>query len=280
MIDYHIHTQHSIDATGSVTEYCNRALEIGLQEICFTNHCEMDPERNDSFIRFDGEREPFSRQSLMRLRKEIFEARDKYNKQGLTVRFGIEVGYYKGIEPQLQEIIEGSELDFVIGAVHCLEHICIDSSKECKKYFDQYDPQQLVHNYFVTVEDLVKSRMFDSLAHIDVYKKYGRDHYGDGIYDVPHDIVDHVFSLIKENHIALEINTAGMRFMNEFYPAPHLMKMAHDKGLELITIGSDSHRPEDLGKDLTLALEYLKTNGFDAICTFDKRKPSSRKFRG
>lgn len=278
MIDYHIHTHHSIDAAGTVTEYCDRALEIGLREICFTNHCELDPKRDDSFISFDGEREPFSREGLMRLRTEIFEARDKYKKQGLTVKFGIEVGYYEGIEHRLQDIIEGTELDFVIGAVHCLEHICIDSSKECKTYFDQYDAQQLMQNYFMTVEHLIGSNTFDSLAHLDVYKKYGKNHYGNVINNVPQDIMNHIFRLIKENHIALEINTAGMRFMNEFYPAPRLMKMAYEKGIELITIGSDSHRPEDLGKDLTLAFEYLKTNGFNTVCTFDKRKPSRQKF--
>lgn len=277
MVDYHIHTQHSIDASGTISEYCNQAVKIGLQEICFTNHCELDPERDDSFIRFNGEREPFSRKGLMKLQSEVNEARDRYKHQGLIVKFGIEVGYYKGIEQKLKGIIEGIDLDFVIGAIHCLDHICIDSSRECKRYFDRHDASQYVENYYVSVASLIESGMFNSLAHIDVYKKYGRDHYGTAIADVPHHLVTRIFRLIKDNHIALEINTAGMRFMQEFYPAPMLMKIAHEQGIKLITIGSDSHKPEDLGKDLSLATEYLKSYGFDAVHTFDKRKPQTRK---
>ncbi|MGB7054712.1 MAG: histidinol-phosphatase [bacterium] len=277
MVDYHIHTQHSIDASGTISEYCNQAVKIGLQEICFTNHCELDPERDDSFIRFNGEREPFSKKGLMKLQSEVNEARDRYKHQGLIVKFGIEVGYYKGIEQKLKGIIEGIDLDFVIGAIHCLDHICIDSSRECRRYFDRHDASQYVDNYYVSVASLIESGMFNSLAHIDVYKKYGRDHYGAEIADVPRHLVTRIFRMIKDNHIALEINTAGMRFMQEFYPAPMLMKIAHEQGVKLITIGSDSHKPEDLGKDLSLATEYLKSFGFDAVHTFDKRNPQTRK---
>jgi histidinol-phosphatase (PHP family) len=223
MIDYHIHTHHSIDASGSISEYCDQAVKIGLEEICFTNHCELDPERNDSFIRFQDEREPFSRKGLLKLQSEVYEARDQYKRHGLIVKFGIEVGYYEGVERKLKETIDGVELDFIIGAIHCLDHICIDSSRECGRYFNHHDAGQFVENYYSAVASLVQSGFFDSLAHIDVYKKYGRDHYGAEIVDVRHELIMEIFKMIKDNHIALEINTAGMRFMNEFYPAPMLM---------------------------------------------------------
>jgi histidinol-phosphatase (PHP family) len=68
-----------------------------------------------------------------------------------------------------------------------------------------------------------------------------------------------------------------MRFMNEFYPAPALMKIAREQDVQMITIGSDSHRPGDLGKDLSLAIKYLKSYGFDGVYGFEKRKPFRRK---
>ena len=274
MIDYHIHTQHSIDASGTITEYCERALQIGLKEICFTNHCELDPRRNDSFIRFNGEREPLSNHSLEKLQRKVFEARDQFRKKGLLVRFGIEVGYYPGIEERLHEMMRGIDLDFVIGAIHCLDHICIDSSRECNQYFGQYDARQYLTNYIHALSELVRSNLFDSVAHIDVYKKYGRDYYGSAINDVPLEIISSVFRLIKEHDIAMEVNTAGMRFMNEFYPGPSLMQMAREHGLRLITIGSDSHKTADLGKDLKLAHDYLKSFGFKRVFGFDQRKSS------
>ena len=277
MVDYHIHTGHSIDASGTIAANCDQAIKLGLKEICFTNHCELDPERDDSFIRFNGEREPFSREGLSKLRAEIYEARDRYKEKGLSVKFGIEVGYYKGIEPNLKRIFAGIDFDFVIGAIHCLDHICIDSSRECERYFVDHNAQEYVANYYKAVEQLIKSGMFDSIAHLDVYKKYGLDHYGKKISDIPEGTIIPIFKLIKENHIALEMNTAGMRYMNEFYPAPVLMELAYEQGVRLLSIGSDSHRPEDLGKDLSLAMEHLKSIGYNEVCTFDQRVPKARK---
>ena len=275
MIDYHVHTQHSIDAQGTIDEYCAQAVTIGLNEICFTNHCELDPERNDNFIRFNGQQELFSHDGLLKLQSEVHAARDRYKSHGLAVKFGIEVGYFPGIEQRLNEIIQGTELDFMIGAIHCLDHICIDSSRECGRYFEHHSVREYIENYYASVASLIKSGMFDSLAHIDVHKKYGRDHYGNAMDDVPKDLLNNVFRLIRENGIAFEINTAGMRFMNEFYPAPELMRVAREQGIACITIGSDSHKPEDLGKDLILGIEYLKSHGFREVLRFDKRTPQA-----
>lgn len=277
MIDYHIHTQHSIDAEGTIDEYCEQAVKTGLDEICFTNHCELDPERNDNYIRFNGAQERFSRNGLLKLQSEVHSARDRYKRHGLTVKFGIEVGYYPGIEERLRGIINGIELDFMIGAIHCLDHICIDSSRECDRYFQHHSARQYIENYYAAVALLIRSGMFDSLAHIDVYKKYGRDHYGVEMDDFPVELLRNVFRLISDNGIAFEINTAGMRFMNEFYPAPELMQVARDQGITRITIGSDSHKPEDLGKDLARGIEYLKSYGFSQVLGFDKRTPQAVK---
>jgi histidinol-phosphatase (PHP family) len=275
MVDYHVHTHHSIDGSGSIHDYCNQAIEIGLSEICFTNHCELDPYRSDSIIRFDGKPEPFSKETLLRLQREIFEARDRFRKRGLNVKFGIEVGYDPGIRTRIRDMLKDIELDFVIGAIHCLGHICIDSSRECGQYFKQRDASEYLEDYYNAAVDLINSRLFDSLAHFDVYKKYGRDYYGQAIENIPRETLARVFQLMRENDVALEINTAGMRFMNEFYPAPALMTTARDCGLERITVGSDSHRTTDLGKDLRLAIDYCRSHGFGEVCTFDRRKPSS-----
>lgn len=280
MVDYHVHTVHSVDASGTVADYCSRAREIGLREICFTNHCELDPRRDDSFIVFDGRREPFSRKGLLRLQEEILAARDRFKGQGLDVKFGIEVGYFTGIEPVLEEISRGAELDFVIGAIHCLDHICIDSSRECGQYFGAHRVDEYLAEYFSAVAGLVRSRMFDSVAHFDVFKKYGIGYYGRDVQRIPRGIVEEVFQMMRKNGTALELNTAGMRYMQEFYPAPSLMKIARDSGLEIITIGSDSHRPEDLGKDLFPAIELLKSLGFEAVTTYTRRRPTTLSILG
>lgn len=275
MVDYHIHTAHSTDASGDVAEYCRRAIEIGLREICFTNHCEIDPQRNDSFIVFDGRRQPFSRDGLLRLQAEIFGARDRFRPQGLDVKFGLEVGYFAGIEPVLGALLRGVGLDYLIGAVHCLDHICIDSSRECGQYFAGHRAEEYLTGYFEAVAGLVRSGLFDSVAHFDVFKKYGIKHYGPDLNRIPRGLVEGVFRLMRQHGTALELNTAGMRFMNEFYPSPARLETARACGVERITLGSDSHRPEDLGKDLAPAIDLLRSCGFEAVMTYTRRRPST-----
>jgi histidinol-phosphatase (PHP family) len=274
MIDYHIHTNHSIDAEGELEDYCKKALSIGLKEICFTNHCELDPARNDSFICFNGQREKFTRKGLLRLRDEIEKQRIKYGKAGLNIKFGIEVGYYNGIDAVLQEITDGVELDFILGSIHCLDHICIDSSREYMDYFPNHSAHSMLTNYFQAVKDLVKSNLFNSVGHLDVYKKYGISYYKERVHEVLETSLREIYDIMVEHNIALEINTAGLRRIDQFYPAPSIIKYAREQGLKMITIGSDAHRVSDLGKGISEGLEYAKSFGFDTVYRFDKKQPT------
>ena len=272
MIDYHIHTHHSIDAEGTIDDYCSQAVKLGLAEICFTNHCELDPMRDDSYIRFDHRQTPFSRQGVQQLQDEIFEARDRFRKHGLQVKFGLEVGFYRGIEPVLRKMIDGFELDFLIGSIHCLNHVCIDSSREAHLYFTEHDAEILMKNYYNEVRALVNSRLFDTIAHLDVYKKYGIQFYGEKIHAAPTDLLREIFSLMKEKEIALEINTAGLRKIDQLYPSTDIMNIARDQGMRLFTIGSDSHTVADLGKGITEGIAFARTYGFDMLCSYTGRK--------
>jgi histidinol-phosphatase (PHP family) len=275
MIDYHIHTNHSIDAQGDLEDYCEKALSIGLKEICFTNHCELDPARNDSFICFDGQREKFTRQGLLRLRDEIEKQRVRYHSSGLSIKFGIEVGYYKGIDPVLEQVTNGVELDFVLGSIHCLEHICIDSSREYMNYFPDHSAHSMLTNYFQAVEDLVKSKLFNSVGHLDVYKKYGISYYKEEIHEVLETSLRKIYRIMADTNTALEINTAGLRRIDQFYPAPSIIKYAREQGLKMITIGSDAHRVSDLGKGISEGFEYAKSFGFDTVYRFDRKQPTA-----
>ena len=38
LIDYHLHTVYSHHAVGTIDDYLRRAKELGIQEVCFTEH--------------------------------------------------------------------------------------------------------------------------------------------------------------------------------------------------------------------------------------------------
>lgn len=271
MIDYHIHTSHSIDAEGSLREYAQRAMALGLKEICFTNHCELDRTRNDNLIRFDGKIMPLTREVLINLQNEVMEIKEVFSKQDLKIRFGIEVGFFPGIEERLNALIEGLKLDYVLAGIHCLNHICIDSSKECETYFQRNNAERLLEDYYNTMEQLIRSHLFDAIAHFDVYKKYGLSFYGEKVKEFNRERVYSLFKIMADNGIGLEINTAGLRRINQFYPSDDFMVLAKKAGIEIITIGSDCHRPDDIGTGILEAIDYAKFHEFNRIFVFERR---------
>lgn len=274
MIDYHVHTEHSEDAQGTLEEYARRAQEIGLTRICFTNHLELDEARRDNVIRLNGRILPVTSARLRVLCEQILDVRERFAGQGLDVRVGFEVGYYPGMQERLHDMIQGLPLDFLIGGIHCLDHVCIDSSREYGDYFPHHTAEELLRRYYETARDLAGSGLFDTFAHLDVYKKYGIGHYGDAIRSFPREMAAETFREMVRTGLALEINTAGMRRVNEFYPAEPLMELARAQGVKRVTVGSDAHRVADLGKDLDRAYAYAQRFGMTVVA-FEERRLTS-----
>ena len=131
----------------------------------------------------------------------------------------------------------------------------------------------MLDKYFSVAENLVRNKTFNALAHLDVYKRYGLKFYGSQLRDIPEQRLRAIFRTMAQNGTALEINTAGLRRHNEFYPSADIMKLAKDQGIELITIGSDCHKLDDLGKGINAAIGYAKSFGFKAVFGYAKRRP-------
>ncbi len=52
-----------------------------------------------------------------------------------------------------------------------------------------------------------------------------------------------------------------------------ILGLYHKLGGKVITIGSDAHRAQDVGRHIPYIQEELKKIGFTEICTFEKMKP-------
>lgn len=52
-----------------------------------------------------------------------------------------------------------------------------------------------------------------------------------------------------------------------------ILKLYWELGGQIITIGSDSHKPEHLGTFINETKQELKALGFKKFCTFDKMQP-------
>lgn len=262
--DFHIHPDYSLDAKGSIDEYCQMALKIGLKRICFTTHYDTDPERKeiDYFFRVDGEIVPLTPQVVNRYLDDVKKAKKKYAPLGLEVLGGLEVDYAPHIEKNLRKELSNFELDYILGAVHCMDHIAITSHKEAEKYFKRKTVKELCKEYYQLITQAAESGLFDCIAHLDGYRKYGLDFYGEEIMTAHRDFIEPALSSLAKYNIGIEINTSAIRKgQKEFYPSKEILNLCKDFGIKIVALGSDAHKVEDLGKDLKeafyLAQEFM-----------------------
>lgn len=252
LIDYHIHTKMSGDAKGEISDCIGVAYNIGLTEIGFSDHfatirtnCSMNQEELVQYIEEIG----------------------LYNENSsFPVKLGLEVDFIPNCESEIEDIVKLGRFDYVIGSVHFIKNWCFDNPKYVSAY-KKWDITELNHIYFNLVNQCVKSGLFDIIGHVDLIKKFG---YKPKI-DMSNIFMETIGAL-KESKVCVEVNTSGLRApCREIYPNKAFLKMCFDNRIP-ITLGSDAHMPNEVGKNFGQALKLIKEVGYKNIARFTDRK--------
>jgi histidinol-phosphatase (PHP family) len=260
--DFHIHPNYSLDAEGTIRQYCDRALEIGMKHICFTTHYDPNPKRieQDGYWRFRGERVRFTDELVGIYFDEIEKAKEYFSQLGLGIYRGLEIDYFPGVENEAERIRNKFGLDFAIGSVHCIDDIGISDPREAPTYFLKKDLSQMADDYFSLLCQAAECKAFDSLGHLDYYVRYGRKYYGDAIDHIELERFDDVFGMLKKSGVGIEVNTSPYRYGAEkFHPRREIIERAIAAGVRINSIGSDSHKPSMLSLGAKDAHAYLES---------------------
>lgn len=245
MIDYHIHSSYSMDGQSPLHAYVYTAQECDLKEIGFAEHVDLDPYIwGYKFLDY-----PCYYAAL----KELQETAP------ITIRCGIEVSYQHHLEDAIKDYISQTACDFIIGSIHEVDGILMDDT-----FLQQYTPRQ----YFKAAESLVTSGMFDIVGHLEYFKRWGGPYsslqYKDDICSLLQQVIEH--------NLVLEVNTSGLRHpCHNTYPSLDVIAWYKELGGELICLGSDAHRAEDIAFQFTQVVQTLTSIGFDTVTTFTKR---------
>jgi len=277
MFDYHIHPNYSIDAEGSIEEFCEMALSKGLQEIAFTTHLDTDNAGDDCFVNVKGKR--VSTRSSVWLEDyeaSIRSADDEYREKGLRVRLGVEVDYIREIDGALPENFHSTDFDIILGSMHLIDHIAISATGRAEAAFKKYSMEELGNKYYTLLQEAVESDLFDIVAHIDLYRRFGLEFYGEGIREIWRPHITSFAEAMKRHNVGFEINTSPLR-KGQQQPMPEaaIVEELRKQGVTTVTVGSDAHQPQDVGSDLDRAYELLRNVGFTGISQFEKRKVRS-----
>jgi len=141
--------------------------------------------------------------------------------------------------------------------------------------FSDSDLDAMFEEYLKELLTMVQWGGFDILAHLTYPLRYivGENHRSLDI--MRHsDLIEEILRQAAHSGKALEINTSGLRQpLGETLPPLPFVKRFRELGGEYVTIGSDAHYAEDLGKGISEGMITAQEAGFSHVTLFQSRTP-------
>jgi histidinol-phosphatase (PHP family) len=255
LIDYHVHSNNSIDCKVSMAQMCAQAVQSGLTEIAFTDHFNNHPLDLDLGY-YDPERY-FA--DLEHCRAEF---------PTLIIRAGVELGEPHRWGSKIIPVLERYPYDLVLGSLHWVgKYSMFDAN-----YFRARSPQFAFRAYFTELIQMIKHGGFDILSHVDVPKRTGFSVYREFDISAYEDIMRQVWQACIDNGITPEINTKGLRSSaSQMHPTTNALCWYAEMGGERLTLGSDAHQPGSIADYFDDAIASAKAAGLNRTCRFEKR---------
>lgn len=260
IMDMHTHTDNSFDGNHSIMYMCEKACEKKVKAIAFTDHIEIDcfyEEHYDKVVT-----QAFFETVKARL---VFQGK-------LIVCSGIEMGEAVYNKKIAEKIIKEKKYDLVVASIHNLRN----EDDFCLLDYSEYDVDEILKEYFEELCNLAHWGKFSTMAHLTYPLRYIV-----GENDIPVDLgkyknqIDEILSLLAEKDRALEINTSGLfQDLGTTMPTKDIVKRFKQLGGKLVTIGSDSHYAEHIGRGIETGMKIAFDSGFRSIALFQNGEPT------
>lgn len=264
LADYHTHSRLSPDAKCSMAEMALAAQAAGLDEICFTDHVEP-------IIWGSTDLRPLPC-DWAALQAEFQEAEDAVG-GAVRLRLGIELGDAVRDFAHTEKLLSDMpQLDFIIGSIHILSPAM---GGEDLYFFDPRDEEtahQGIRDYLQQVRALAEwDGPFSVLGHLTLPLRYLNENRGFHLtFDGYEWEVEAILRTLIQKDRGIEVNTNRG---NAPLPGEKWLRMYHDLGGEIITLGSDAHATKQVGCAIRERQELLKKCGFTKFATFEKMEP-------
>jgi histidinol-phosphatase (PHP family) len=257
MYDYHVHTRLCNHAEGSMTAFIQHAVQRGFAEICFLDHLTItDSPRPMTMAVAEV---PLYFQAVQRLKRT-------YSDQ-IAIKAGLEIEFNPQYTELFAQLVDDFAFDVIGSSIHQLDGIDIVSGP-IGPDAAHADPAALAQRYLDYLDMMLAYDYFDIICHLDLLKKYGQNlgpHFEDRLTGI--------LSRATARPLTVEVNTSGFDHpAAEAYPSPHILTALNDAGI-CVTIGSDAHRPEEIGRHFAPAFERVRAAGFSHLAVFEGRRP-------
>ena len=258
--DAHVHSAASPDSESDPLEVITALKSKGLG-VTFTEHVDfVTPKIGRDLSATDAPK--IARDFICDF--EIYPSTYRHLRSN-SVLLGLEIGLTAAYL-ELNAQTAGNDYDFILGSVHYVDGIDL--------YYDapKMEAEPFLRRYLTYSLEMVElSGFFDSFAHIDYITRY--DNKADRLFsysNFPREF-DALLKALADRDLAIEINTARL---DKAYVARQLLpiyKRFKELGGKYVTIGSDAHSLEGLGRCFDKALEIAREAGLTPVY-FKNRK--------
>ncbi len=264
--DYHVHTEFSDDSTYKMEDVIKDAIQLGMREICITDHVDYGV-KIDVDQPNEGNKE--FNVDYYRYFSELKRLKEKYRHQ-IVIKEGLEFGVQSHTIDQFNKLYNNFHLDFVILSIHQ-----VDNKEFWTREFQNQSTQEEYYTaYFNEMYNVVQNfQNYSVLGHMDMLKRYDEKN-GYDVFNQHKEMITQILKCVIENGKGIELNTSSIKYqLDDLMPSTDILKLYLELGGKIITIGSDSHRKEDLGSHIKELRKVLKDIGYTEFTTFYNMKP-------
>jgi len=257
--DNHVHSQWSYDTFGrtSMVAECERALELGVPAVAFTEHLDFSDYGPGDAIAAAGIRpgwwDAMRPLDVTGYLASIEECRHRF--PSLRILSGVEAGEPHLFAGSVDAVLAAGSFDRVLGSLHALawEGRQVNSSS----LFRILEPAEVMRRYLAEVVALVEgSGAFEILAHLDYPRRHwpaSAGPYAESAFEPEYRAV---LRALASSGRVLEVNT--------FSPLASvtLLRWWREEGGMAVSFGSDAHVASRVGDKFRRAVEIAEAAGF------------------
>jgi histidinol-phosphatase (PHP family) len=282
VLDYHLHLWPHEESSvwfklDQIADYCDEAAAHGVTELALTEHTsrfvDVVSAVGPIWLRFGHE--PTSpvlaeyldwhaRNSLEQYVELVQRAKD----EGLPVKMGLEVDYYRDQMDIVSPILAQYPFDVLIGSVHWLGSWQFDDYEVPTHYHEWTvrDVDQCWADYTIAIEELAASNSVDVLAHVDLINVAGfQASERAGFWEL-------MASAAAGADLSVEVSSAGWtKPVGEQYPSEGLLDRLVAKDVTFTT-ASDAHSLERVGDRADELANLLEARGVTQLASYTNRQ--------
>jgi len=266
--DYHCHSAVSPDGHSTMAEMARAAIEMGIDELCFTDHVEPVP-----WLRWNDGPLPLHSYDWSVMAQDFAAAQRLYGDK-IKLRMGAELGEAPFALEVMESFLKNAPpLDFTIGSAHVFRR---EDGTVAELYWNTEPDEAMWYSefdgYVAELERLVDWGKFTVLGHLTLPLRYAKELAGlDLSFDRYEEQLREILRRAIEKGIGIELNTNRG---HDPLPGAKWLKLYRELGGEIVTMGSDAHTPDYLGCAMEENQDLLRACSFRHFTTYEQGKPT------